>query len=175
MEDWRDVPGFDGRYRVSDRGAVYRHSFLTRRRKIGAGLVAPFPDTRGYLLVNLQHPEKGRVVEKVHRLVLLAFRGDPPFGSPHGLHRNDTRNDNRLDNLYWGSSNANGKDRVRNGLTRRGRPRPELRVLTDGQAEEIRLRWLAGDSQRTLANAFDVCEATVCDIVKGRTYRPQPQ
>lgn len=51
----------------------------------------------------------------VHRLVLLAFRGEPKKGE-EARHLNDQREDARLENLEWGSRSENLYDRGRNGI-----------------------------------------------------------
>ncbi|WP_051233125.1 HNH endonuclease [Pseudonocardia asaccharolytica] len=52
---------------------------------------------------------------KVHRLVLLAFVGEPPDDKPNALHRDDDPANNCVENLYWGTRSENTDDSVRNG------------------------------------------------------------
>ena len=51
---------------------------------------------------------------RVHRLVLEAFVGPAPDGMD-GCHRDDDKDNNTLDNLYWGTRAENMADQVRNG------------------------------------------------------------
>ena len=51
---------------------------------------------------------------RVHNLVLEAFVGPRPEGA-HGCHRDDDVNNNRLENLYWGTPGQNALDMAANG------------------------------------------------------------
>ena len=117
-EEWRDIPGYEGRYQVSDLGRVRSVDHHVRRvdraGKEGTRLVrgrilrpavhgSPRNDS-GHLMVML-----GRKNNKdVHTLVLRAFVGPPPSGH-EALHNNHTPADNRLSNLRWGTRSENLK------------------------------------------------------------------
>lgn len=98
--NWKDIPGFEGRYQVSDEGQV---------RNPRTGLVLkPRPDKDGYLLVTLWSGSPTKQFDgKVHRLVLEAFVGPAPADKPECDHRNRVRDDNRLSNLRWASVSTN--------------------------------------------------------------------
>ena len=94
-ENWKDVPGFNGRYSVSDMGRV----------KGAKGLISTYISNRGYVRLKLyQAREKGvkRVTHNfyLHRLVAKAF-----VGNPNGLgtvnHISFDKKDNRASNLEW--------------------------------------------------------------------------
>lgn len=102
MEGWREVVGYEGRYRVSDCGRVYS----IRRNKF----LVPEQHWAGHLKVDLC---KGGVCKKlfVHRLVAIAFIPNPD-DSPMVNHRNGNQIDNRLENLEWmtcGENNAHAR------------------------------------------------------------------
>lgn len=112
-EIWRPVLGHEGLFEVSNRGNVRS---VTRRLSDGrlwrGRPVAQITQSRsGYQMVNLNHPKKFRTV---HSIVLEAFVGPRPAGM-FGLHWNDIPNDNRLENLRWGTASDNKRDEVRNG------------------------------------------------------------
>lgn len=66
----------------------------------------------GHVFVKLR--DGGRETRRgVHILVLEAFVGPRPEGH-WGLHRNDVPDDNRVENLYWGTPGQNGADSVAN-------------------------------------------------------------
>lgn len=44
----------------------------------------------------------------------MAFHGLPKEGQI-GCHKNDIKEDNRIDNLYWGSYKQNTADQIKNG------------------------------------------------------------
>lgn len=52
----------------------------------------------------------------IHRLVLLTFSGEPKCDNAKiARHLNDDKNDNRIENLAWGSSKDNSDDAIKNG------------------------------------------------------------
>jgi hypothetical protein len=75
----------------------------------------------------------------VHRLMALTFLGEPPFPKARVLHWDDNRQNNRLNNLRWGSHSENLEDARRNGKTLAS----PLRKLTPEQVREIRTRKLS--------------------------------
>jgi hypothetical protein len=121
-EQWRDIPGYEGSYQVSDLGRVRS---LTRTTEFSDGRKRTFqgqvlkPVWRGrkreYAHVVLK---MGYQVEKkqwyVHRLVLLAFVGPCPEGL-EARHGSGGSKDNRLVNLSYGTSSQNTQDRYRDG------------------------------------------------------------
>lgn len=72
-EEWRDIPGFEGLYQVSNCGSVKR--LAGSPRCVSDRILLPFADKDGYRQAALS--KFGNVkIYKVHRLVLLAFVGD---------------------------------------------------------------------------------------------------
>lgn len=100
----RDVVGYEGLYRVSDRGEVW--SALN-------GWLALSRDKRGYPRIGL-HRNGVRKMARVHVLVLEAFVGPRPDGL-EGRHKNGDHTDNRLENLEWGTHSENMLDAVDHG------------------------------------------------------------
>lgn len=114
MERWKAIVGYEGIYEVSSLGGVRsldRYSSSGRRLK-GATL-PQFRTPHGYLRVGLCKQGKTRT-ELVHPLVLEAFVGPRPEGCDC-CHLNDVPDDNRLENLRWGTRSQNILDSVRNG------------------------------------------------------------
>lgn len=88
-EEWRDVVGFEGKYRVSSHGRVWSN----RRKKY----LAPYVNNSGYALVWLHVAGKG-YRRLVHRLVMTAFIED--FSEDLEVnHKDENKLNNRLDNL----------------------------------------------------------------------------
>jgi hypothetical protein len=120
-EQWRPVPGYEGRYEVSDHGRVRSldaycgNRFGTRTLRKGRMLKLAVVQPQGYHSVQLADGHGSLKAVKVHRLVLLAFRGKPPPGKPNGLHKDDDPANNHLENLRWGSYGDNTDDQVTNG------------------------------------------------------------
>lgn len=104
-EVWREVPGYETLYEVSD---------SCRIRNCSTGKVlTPDVDATGRGRVYL-YKDKVRKRHYPYRLMLEAFVGPCPAGK-EACHRNDDPSDNRLENLYWGTRSENMVDLVTNG------------------------------------------------------------
>ncbi len=99
-ETWRTIVGHEA-YEVSTFGNVRRDGKLLR----------PWLNGRGYLTVGLckNGNEKRR---KVHRLVAAAFLGESKLDV---LHADDSKTNNRLSNLSYGSRAKNNIDAIKSG------------------------------------------------------------
>lgn len=117
-EAWRPVVGYEGRYEVSNYGAVRSLSrVLTlsdgreqhhQGRYLNLNVI-----TKGYHQVALYDGDSNRKYHKVHRLVLEAFVG--PGDGLQCRHLNGVPGDNRLENLAWGTASENIEDQVGHG------------------------------------------------------------
>lgn len=119
IENWKPVPGFEGRYEVSDRGRVKSLARPIpqkngRTRLCGEVILKTEVNNGGYHRVQLWSGNH-RHRKYVHRLVLEAFVGPCPDGM-EACHWNDDPSDNRLENLRWASQSENTYDRVRNRI-----------------------------------------------------------
>lgn len=118
-EEWREVPGYEGHYEVSNQGRVRSlereilHADGVWHRKRGRVLKQWIGVSNGYLFVSLK---RGGTKTNwcVHRLVALAFLGPQPEGQ-EVCHGNGNRLDARLANLRWDTHSANMYDRRRDG------------------------------------------------------------
>lgn len=107
-EIYKDIPGFEGLYQVSNLGnvkslartywreTVKRHAhWITLNEK----LLNPQKDGEGYLHVRLAKNKK-HILWKVHQLVALTFLNyDRKDKSTEVHHLNEDKRDNRLENL----------------------------------------------------------------------------
>jgi len=143
-EIWRPVVGYDGLYEVSNMGRVKslpreRPGRPTRR---GERLLKPRVRRHGYLSVRLYDSPKSSQNLTIHRLVLSAFMGPCPHGH-EGCHRDGDPQNNRAENLYWGTRSQNMLDVTRHGRNhhaqktacKNGHPFTEAntRIATNGQ------------------------------------------
>lgn len=132
-EFWKPVSGYLS-YFASSAGRV--GSDKGRRQKQPGEpyfIMRPF-NQDGYPRVNLSVGGKTRG-QFVHRLVALAFLGEPPAGRPYVAHCNGDRWDNRPANLRWASAPENIADRTihrfpKGRIAERGSPTGRLPRLT---------------------------------------------
>lgn len=125
VERWRPVPGLSGAYEISDLGRVRSVArFVTRSdgstQRVPGRLIRPTTHRSGHLQVALYRNGK-RSMRYVHRLVLEAFGPPAAPGFEMCRHWNDNPEDNRAENLIWGTDHQNRQDRERN--SRRHNPR----------------------------------------------------
>ena len=92
MEEWRDIPRFNGWYQASNLGRI-RSLFYNGGRRKTPKILKLRKRKDGYLDINIMHVKK-----LVHVLVWEAFNGPVPDGYEIN-HINCVRDDNSLDNL----------------------------------------------------------------------------
>lgn len=115
MENWRPVPHHE-EYEVSDLGRV-RRAAPGRKTFVGK-VLRPQQVGTGYRAVALTKNGKARQMY-VHRLVMLAFVGQPP--PRHEVnHRDGDKANNALANLEYVTRSENNNHAFASGLARRG-------------------------------------------------------
>ena len=114
-EVWLPVPGYEGRYEISDRGnARSLDRVVADGRHYKGKLIVGSFDTDGYRQIGLRASNGTRKTWKIHALVLLAFVGPRPEGY-FACHNNGDNTDNRLSNLRWDTAAANAADAIAHG------------------------------------------------------------
>lgn len=116
-ELWKDVPGWEGYYQVSNHGRVWSVERVAQlsngaTRRVNGKLLRPTL-SNVYPHVSL-YRNKERQTRYVHTLVLLAFVGERPENM-ECLHKDGNPRNNRLDNLRWGTPSENNLDIVAHG------------------------------------------------------------
>lgn len=155
-ERWKPAPGAPG-YEVSSLGSV-------RNQKSGKTLT-PWRHRSGHLYVNLGRRHR----EQVHRLVLTAFTGPAPSRAHECRHMNGQHDDNRAENLAWGTRLENVADTVRMGKNTRGETHSSAK-LRESDVLEICRKVDAGDRYEDVARAHGICSAHVCSIAQGERW-----
>jgi hypothetical protein len=153
-ERWVDCPGFEGRYMVSDQGRV-------KNSKTGRVLTLTLRE-RGHFQVTLYRADGSSKDCSVARLLCTAFHGSPPSPCFIAGHRNDTKTDNRAENLCWEYPGQ-----------RVGEGNPNAR-LRDEDVVEMRRMSRAGATYAEVAARFDVAISTAFAAVIGRRWKHVP-
>lgn len=106
-EKWLPMPGYDGLYQVSDQGR-----FWSERKQ---QLLKPWESKSAHhKYLRVEFSRNGDVVRwYAHAAVLTAHVGPRPGREYEALHYNGDTFDNDLQNLRWGTKEANAADRAR--------------------------------------------------------------
>lgn len=99
VEEWRDIVGYEGLYKVSDEGNVM--SIRSGKNK------TIYADIRGYKRVTLYKNSVGKKL-RVHRLVCFSFLPNEN-NDPYVNHKDGNPSNNNLENLEWISHGDNIK------------------------------------------------------------------
>jgi len=105
QEIWKPIPGYEGRYEVSNLGRV--RSFV---RNYAGVFLKPGKASHGYYTVSLGSKNS----RTLHSLVAETFIGPRPAGQ-EVLHKDGSRTNNCVENLRYGTRSENIRDAVRQG------------------------------------------------------------
>ena len=168
-EIWRDIPGWEKIYQVSNQGRVKR---IASGPGAQAGRIKKSSNVEGgYLMVKLSFINREIEHRLVHRLVLGAFVGLCPEGKETN-HKNGIRTDNRLENLEWVTRSEN----LIHAFSELGRkPAQGIQFPQSKLNPEkvVEIRQLSGDgvSYSELAKIFDVSKSAISHVVKKRSWK----
>lgn len=106
MEVWKDIPGFEDCYQISNMGRVRSlDRKATSGKTLPGQIINPILQRSGYYHVGLWRG--GRCHQRrVHRLVAEAFIPNPE-NKPTVNHLNEDKTDNRAENLEWATYKEN--------------------------------------------------------------------
>lgn len=128
QEIWKDIPGYEGYYQISNLGRVKSlgrvvtrgNSYMTLPEKIKA---TPLRD--GYRVVWLGKNGSRSKLYFIHRLIAEAFIPNPE-NKPYIDHINSIRDDNRIENLHW----VTHKENLNNPITKKKIQEGQIRLLS---------------------------------------------
>lgn len=177
-ERWVPLAGYEGIYEVSDLGRVRA---LAKRVPIQYGAWRDVPAT----ILKTRKPDgwypavslwRDGVCQRslVHRLVAITFHGDPPFPEAQVRHLDGSRDNNRADNLAWGTGKDNAADRDAHGRQPKGTRSP-VAHLDGRKLAEVRAALASGLDQSKTARLLGVTRAVVHNVARGKTYREEPR
>jgi len=168
-EEWRDVVGYEGYYQVSDHGRV-RQIGYRKSTSVGKILIPQIYNKYGHGRIHLCVNKCAKYFQ-LHRLVAYAFIGPPPTPKHEIRHLDGNPKNNRVINLRWGTHKQNGEDIKKHGTANKmhGSKNPGAK-LTEHDIKKIRSMLVRDIKQNTIAKQFDVSDALICMIKKGKRW-----
>jgi len=169
IEEWRDIPGFEGRYQASAIGRirsvpheVYSARHSTGKRTINGKVLKQGFAGGPYLVVGIKQPHKKHTTKiEAHRLIALAFLGPHPGRGMHVHHIDHDKANNRADNLRYVTSIEHPKEHFSNRKGHWFRISPE-------QLEQIRALINEGLPGQHIADMFGISQPMVSLIKHGK-------
>lgn len=177
-EGWLPIPGYEGAYEVSNLGNVrslsrvevyervdqYSGRVLTVKRSHKGKALRPGRSRCGHVSVSLGRNNS----ILVHVLVLETFAGKRPEGM-ECLHRDGRPDNNRLENLRWGTRSENLHDAVRHGAKPVGEDAYQAKLRN---SDIPVIRSLFGRiSYCEIGRRYGVSDAAIRQIKDGKSWK----
>lgn len=165
-EVWKDIPGFEGEYQISNMGKVKSFSRYQEGRILKPWLTKGNGKS-GYYYISLGRKHR----QLVHRLVALTFliKNNQTVN-----HKDGNKLNNRVDNLEWVSYSENNKHAYTNKLKKA----PNLlggeicnHKLTEKQVILIRELRKQEVPVKELTKLFSVHYSTIYNIIRKSTWK----
>ena len=163
-EEWRDVVGYEGLYKISNFGRVksFHNHKLPQILRIN-------PNVSGYATVALSKNNK-MASRGVHILVAEAFLPNPQK-LPVVHHIDNTKTNSCIWNLAWVTYSENANIAYQTG---RKKSIGCVKKLTPEQVRYIRKHFIKGNKEfgsHALAKKFNVKPQTILDVVNYKRYK----
>ena len=158
-EIWKDIEGYEGKYKVSNYGRVKSLQRISKNgTKIKERILNPSPQKNGYVQVHLS-TDDGYRWELVHRLVANAFLRRKTESDCIVNHLDNNPSNNKLDNLEWTTYKGNmqwaakqGRMRCKHDNIKKAiKKRKTAIIATDSDGNKLLF-----DSQKEAAKALGV-------------------
>lgn len=163
MVEWKTIPGFDGRYEISDCGQLRSYARSKEPRQLRQTL-----NKFGYFYVNLRGLDGKAHYRPVSALVLLAFMGEPNDGV-EAAHVDGNKTNNFLSNLVWKTPLENDKDKDKHGTRLMGEKCPWSKLTKEQVMSAVAMR-NSGMYYKDIAKNLGVAYSTAYAILTGRMW-----
>jgi hypothetical protein len=172
-EIWKDVPGYEEIYQVSNLGNVKSIDHYCKGR-VGSGkqtgrTLKQHICYKGYSRVRL-YLNKKSFTTGAHRLVAIAFIPNP-LNLPQVNHINGIKADNKVENLEWCTNQYNQIHAVKNGLCNPNTcEKHHMSKLKNEDVLKVRELHRIGFKNSELAKDYDISQTAMSNILRRKTY-----
>ena len=156
-ESWKDIPGYEGIYQVSDLGRI--KSLRTKKEKI----LTPHNTGKNRFYINLRKDGKMKKLQ-VHVLVALAFIGERPEGYDVCHIDGDCLN-NELSNIRYDTRNQNSID-----YYRQGKKAPNGKLSIEEVLEIRRMYSTDNYTLQDIADKFNMSNVGISLIIRRKRF-----
>lgn len=154
-------------YMAGNDGQIYsrtKYAGFGRKKYVPWYPLTGHATKKGYISVSLCHEGK-KVTKNVHRLICMAFHGMPEKPTLQVRHLDGDPQNNRPDNLKWGTQEENWEDRVIHGHGIKGEKHP-MSKLTDAEREHIKWAIEKGiASERRIARMLGMSQYAIHNVL----------
>jgi hypothetical protein len=168
--NWKDIPGFEGLYKISNTGIVMSYDRTlpmgSRQRFYKGRKQTVFIGSSGYPCIGISKDKRQKQI-MIHRILGILFIPNPD-NKPYLNHINGIKTDFRLTNLEWCTQSENNKHAFAIGLIDTHGEGHTQSKLTNDAVLEIRSALLRDD--KFYAQKFGVHPATIRDVIQHRTW-----
>ena len=172
IEIFKNIPGYKGLYQASNLGNIkslskWDYTHYTKEKNL-----KPLNDKDGYHLIVLYKNKKPKMF-KIHRLVLLTFKGKSKLPCNH---KNGIKSDNRLCNLEYCTYSENICHAFKIGLMKNHKiPDTKGEKNTHAKLKEKDIIFIRHNknkiSIKKLANMFKISYGHTWNIINDKKWR----
>lgn len=178
-EKWVPVPGFEGFYEVSSIGRVRSVDHYTEPKVDSIGRHQPRALMKGKIIAQRKHQfgywvvtlsKNNKIFTRVvHRLVAEGFYGPRPKGNVI-RHLNGNPEDNRVENLAYGTQKENMQDAIQQDTVEHGERRGNA-LHTNEEIRQLKRDLICGMSTGEAAKKYKMPQSQVCKIADGNAWK----
>lgn len=140
MEEWRDIPDYEGLYQISNLGRVRSlERFRQNHSKIQLTpekIKATRRDSQGYLLLDLYKNNKQKTI-RVHQLVAIVFIENSENKKTVN-HIDGNKSNNNANNLEWASHKEQNIHFYKNGLKSKSNIDKSVKAMNSKSSKRVK-------------------------------------